>query len=662
MKSLLLTAFLLPFFTFSILAQEGASCAEAVTAINTAAGTNTSDHSGDNDQWFVYTTTMSGKLTIDNCQTTLADTKVEIYSSCSAINPIISNDNYCSSQSKAVIKISAGQTYYIKWILLSGASTYTWQLEEAAAKPGDFCDNPIVASLGINSADHSSGVDQWYTYTRASDGKITISSCELTQEDTFIEVYKSCGGFPSYYNNNSCGYQSLITFEAINGDTYYIRWKNTNTSGSYNWTIAENLPEQGDFCNDPKQAVLGVNQSDHTSGVDQWFEYTATVDGEMIVESCELTNENTHLEVYTDCDTRIEFSDDSCSTQSKVSFNCNAQQTYLIRWLNTHTTGIYNWQIEENEDVTGKFCTSAFTAVEGTNQCDHSTGYNQWFEYSPSEDGKAVISNCGLTTENTRLRVLKNGCNEEIHEYIFVNDVCQQQESDTFAIFASDTYYIKWENTFTDGIYNWTLTRLPLGEGESCSKAITAQFGQNKSIHTQDLDQWFTYTADRDTFLLISSCEATTVDTKLQLYSDCSTLITESDSDCGNQATITYTITNGENILIRWMGEKAFNRSYFWNINYTIATSASSISTENYAFIHPNPNNGNFILNLRGYPEQDLTIKVFTCTGKLIEINSFQGGIEIEYPSTIKVPGIYIIALYDKDLHLIDKTITQIVK
>jgi hypothetical protein len=662
MKRLLLTLSLLPFFTFPMLSQGGSSCSEAVTAINASQGSNTSIHTGGINQWFIYTASIDGKITITNCQKTSADTQVEIYANCGSSTPLISNDNYCNVQSKVVQKVSAGQTYYIKWVLLGGSSTYSWDLEEATTEQGDFCNNPIVASLGTNSADHSSGVDQWYTYTRETDGKITISSCDITQEDTFIEVYTSCGGYPSYYNNNYCGYQSLVTFEATNGNTYYIRWKNINTSESYNWTIAENLPEQGDFCNDPKQAILGINQSDHTSGVDQWFEYTATVDGEMIVESCELTLEDTHLEIYTDCNTRIEFSDDSCATQSKVSFNCNAQQTYLIRWLNTHTSGIYNWQIEENEDVTGKFCTSAYTAVEGTNQCDHSTGYSQWFEYSPAEDGKVIITNCGQTTENTRLRVLKNGCNEGIHEYIFVNDICQQQESDTFAVFASDTYYIKWENTFTSGIYNWILTRMPLGEGESCSQALTAQFGQNQSNHTLDLDQWFTYTASKDTFLQISSCDAVTVDTKLQLYSDCSTLISESDNDCGNQATITYSITNGETIFLRWMGEKAYNRSYPWFIDYTIVTSASFIITENYAFTYPNLNNGSFTLNLKKYPEQDLTLKIFTYTGKLIETNILQGGREIQYTSTIKASGIYIIALYDKDMHLMDKTMTQIIK
>ncbi|TLX71962.1 T9SS type A sorting domain-containing protein [Labilibacter sediminis] len=658
MKSILLFATLI-LVSLHLKAQGGASCAEAVTAVEFSTGSNSANHTGDIDQWFKYTATQDEKITIYNCESTTADTKVEIYTSCGAASPIHSSDNYCGNQSKIAFKATSGQTYYIRWRLFDTPYTYNWYLKEETIQTGDFCDSPFDAILGTNSADHSCGVSQWYTYTPTTDGKLTISSCGLTGEDTFIEIYTNCEGYPFIFNNNYCNYQSLVTFESIANTTYYIRWKNNYTSSSYNWTISEADPEVGDFCIDPLTATIGTNSSDHTKGVDQWFTYTASIDGEITVSSCTQTNEDTFVEIYNDCDTKLYSNNDYCNTQSELSFPCTQGTTYYILWTKHYTTGSYNWTLSEEDITTGNYCSTPYeNLIIGTNHASHTSGYDQWYKYTPETSSRVEVSNCGLTTENTDLAIYKS-CGSTA--YISVNNTCNSQESVIFPAYIGETYYINWKSTYSSGEFDWTLTSTPLSEGEECTQPLSALLGTNSASHLSDIDQWYTFTAEETGSLVISSCEATNVDTKLQVYSDCNTLLAENDDNCEERAELTYEITNDETIYIRWMGEKAINQNYNWDISYDYSTSILKNEMGKEITLYPNPCAGNFTIDLESYTNQKVQITIFDISGRLIKSISIQGGNKIPVSLKNIAEGTYLIKVIGEN-NYIQRATLQVIR
>jgi hypothetical protein len=113
---------------------------------------------------------------------------------------------------------------------------------------GDICEDPIAMSGGSDVAD--TGIDQWYSYTAAETGNMTVSSVGQTDEDTYLVILGSCDiGYEyeinpddptdtlfvtEYYSdllasnddfNYGTGvYQSQATICVVAGETYIIGW------------------------------------------------------------------------------------------------------------------------------------------------------------------------------------------------------------------------------------------------------------------------------------------------------------------------------------------------------------------------------------------------------------------------------------------------------
>jgi hypothetical protein len=102
---------------------------------------------------------------------------------------------------------------------------------------GSLCDGPLQASLGENAADNSNG-DQWYVYTPATNCNLILSTVGLTDEDTYVELYSSCGGKILTGNDDYSDYQSYISYQVTAGTTYHIRWRNRYTKASYTWSLS----------------------------------------------------------------------------------------------------------------------------------------------------------------------------------------------------------------------------------------------------------------------------------------------------------------------------------------------------------------------------------------------------------------------------------------
>lgn len=221
---------------------------------------------------------------------------------------------------------------------------------------GENCNNPIQVSAGTNSFTGVQNTDQWFNFTATQTGKITISCCGLTPEDTYVKIYS--GGFciPLTLiteSDDHCSTQSKVSFIGtfdIAGDfgyDYFIVWQNKSSSTSFDWTIIEESWGQGETCNDPLMTVVGsTNQCDHGSATDQWFSYTAPGNGTIKLSTCGLTTENTSVRVYDDCSgIQLDGNDDFCSTQSEVEFTCVENTSYLIQWERKAIFGTYNWSL-----------------------------------------------------------------------------------------------------------------------------------------------------------------------------------------------------------------------------------------------------------------------------------------------------------------------------
>lgn len=116
----------------------GANCANAV---NITPGTQHAIHTqtGDgynSDQYYVYTATMDGTMTVSNCGLTSVDSYVYIYKgTCDGVD-FDTADDICSSQETLTINVTSGTDYYIAWGTYDSAGDeYDWTLSVSDLTP-----------------------------------------------------------------------------------------------------------------------------------------------------------------------------------------------------------------------------------------------------------------------------------------------------------------------------------------------------------------------------------------------------------------------------------------------------------------------------------------------------------------------------------------------
>jgi beta propeller repeat protein len=74
----------------------------------------------------------------------------------------------------------------------------------------------------VSSCAYNDVKDIWHSFTPTASGDYTISLCG-SSFDTTLSVFDGCKGAEIACNDDSCGYQSLLTFKAKAGKTYLIR-------------------------------------------------------------------------------------------------------------------------------------------------------------------------------------------------------------------------------------------------------------------------------------------------------------------------------------------------------------------------------------------------------------------------------------------------------
>lgn len=219
------------------------------------------------------------------------------------------------------------------------------------AQGGASCYDPIDANQTANKVfTGTQNIEQWFTFTASQTGKIVVSSCDLTNEDTYVKVYAGGVCIPLILkaeNDDHCSAQSKVSFIGTEGYDYLIVWVNKSSSESFNWSLTETNWQQGETCNDPILAVEGTaNESDHSEATHQWFTYTPVTDGSLTISTCGLTAENTSVRIFEDCSgLQLTGNNDYCSEQSEVQLTVVKDQQYLIQWENNSTAGVYNWSL-----------------------------------------------------------------------------------------------------------------------------------------------------------------------------------------------------------------------------------------------------------------------------------------------------------------------------
>jgi hypothetical protein len=98
------------------------------------------------------------------------------------------------------------------------------------------CDSITDVTPGIHKADNSYGNDI-FRFAAPDTGILYISSCNMTEEDTYLTLMDECNGNSIISNDDYCDVQSEILYTCSAGDTVYINWEDEYTDQSFQWEL-----------------------------------------------------------------------------------------------------------------------------------------------------------------------------------------------------------------------------------------------------------------------------------------------------------------------------------------------------------------------------------------------------------------------------------------
>jgi hypothetical protein len=191
------------------------------------------------------------------------------------------------------------------------------------------------------------GASVWYRWTAPASGQAFLSTCG-SDFDTLLAVYtgSSVGALAQVAaNDDVCGLQSQVSFEASEGVTYRIAVDGVDAETGVIALALRLAPPNDDFENaiaisDEEGSLDGTNVgSSREAGEPDylyysvWYRWTAPSSGWATFETCG-SGFDTILNAFTGDEvgtlTYVASSDDACGLSSRLSFEASAGVTYSI--------------------------------------------------------------------------------------------------------------------------------------------------------------------------------------------------------------------------------------------------------------------------------------------------------------------------------------------
>ena len=245
------------------------------------------------DVWYRYQANASGQVVVSTCSSAEFDTRLAAYSSCNGTLIACNDDTTgCTSlTSRMTFTASAGSTYLLRVGGHTGGGTGTISLVAGGTGGGaptnDTCTTALTvpptggsvnfdSSLAVSDAPTSSSGtcagsgffnDVWFSWTPATRGNATISTCAGAQFDTRMELWTGCpgtGGSVIACNDDYCGNLSAMTVAVECGTPYMVRIGSYSAS-AFGPGILTVVPGSVQ-CSGPCPADL--NHDQHVDGAD----------------------------------------------------------------------------------------------------------------------------------------------------------------------------------------------------------------------------------------------------------------------------------------------------------------------------------------------------------------------------------------------------------
>ncbi len=214
----------------------------------------------------------------------------------------------------------------------------------------------------------------WYKFTAKANGSVTVRTCG-SDYDTVLSVYSGCPGEEGNElscNDDTCGLQSEVEFNATDGGEYLVRVAGyRGATGNYTLEVSSGGGGPGpgpENCEDVQELGLGNAVEGSTAGGDNTgsatcgsssrssdaiYRHVADEACLLIASTCS-SGYDTVLSIHSDCpptnENQLACNDDACDLQSTVAYEVAAGESYFIRVAGFNgATGNYSLELSCSE-------------------------------------------------------------------------------------------------------------------------------------------------------------------------------------------------------------------------------------------------------------------------------------------------------------------------
>ncbi|NLR92067.1 T9SS type A sorting domain-containing protein [Flammeovirga agarivorans] len=223
------------------------------------------------------------------------------------------------------------------------------------------------------------------------------------------------------------------------------------------------------------------------------------------------------------------------------------------------------------EEPSGQNCANAVAVQEGNYYKVSVDDEYSYYTYTAQESGILKVSTCDLSEEEVIIEFYDN-CDLIIEKSIdkcgdggtYIESTLSKGDQVLFRMNNEDVGEdFFFEVTFTERCFVKS-NRINTMQSADCNTPIDIVDGFFK-VNTETGSSWYRYEASEKGELSLSTVNLTYEDTKIEIYTDCNTMLTSNDDFSHLQSQIVYNMEEGESILIH-MSDQYIRKDYIFSL------------------------------------------------------------------------------------------------
>ncbi|HRH71085.1 MAG TPA: lysyl oxidase family protein [Flavobacteriales bacterium] len=332
-----------------------------------------------------------------------------------------------------------------------------------SAQTGANCANAVPVDIGTHTAPSD---NYYYVFVPDQTGTYLARTCGLMTCDTKLWAYDFCTGLivneqgqnALEYNDDICGYQSIISMALTEGETYYIRVGDYNDACAgqqVTWElVVEHLVPDPIVCDAGEVEITVVLTPDDLPGETSWDVVNA--EGVMLANGgatgAQFCVPEEECVVFT--------------IHDQYGDGLHAPGGFWIYrdGVQVGSGGVFNYQdVVETNCPAGFSCGTPLDITTGSHSATHN---DFWYAFVPDVNGMYSVSTCAADCD-TRIWIYDH-CDNLIWDdtnvgAIYFNDgnaACGEQADVDAILEAGETYFIRIgaPDGACTGAIPWTLT------------------------------------------------------------------------------------------------------------------------------------------------------------------------------------------------------------